>query len=104
MTLTVKVGSRLFDTASTAEFIVVRAPSEEIDLTISGNTPAFSADGRAESVAPKQSPGETSIIGKRYVDDAGTIELLCCRAGDGTPAVSGSPLQLKEAKPLPSSD
>ena len=43
-------------------------------------------------------------MGKRYVDDAGTLELLCTKPGDGVPAVAGEVLQLKEAKPLPASD
>ena len=39
-------------------------------------------------------------MGKRYVDDGDTIELLCTKAGDGVPALGGVPLQLKEAKAL----
>jgi hypothetical protein len=43
-------------------------------------------------------------IGKRYVDDGDTIQLLCTKAGQGTLALDGSPLQLQAAKPLPASD
>jgi hypothetical protein len=43
-------------------------------------------------------------IGKRYVDEAGTCELLCVKAGKGSLSVGGVALQIKDAKPLPSSD
>ena len=43
-------------------------------------------------------------MGKRYVDDAETLELLCTKPGDGVPALAGEVLRLKEAKPLPASD
>lgn len=43
-------------------------------------------------------------MGKRYVDEAGTVELLCVKAGEGSLSIDGQALQLKDAKPLPSSD
>ena len=43
-------------------------------------------------------------MGKRYVDAAGTVELLCVKPGKGTLAADGVALLLKEAKPLPASD
>jgi len=43
-------------------------------------------------------------IGKRYVDAGGTCEFLCVKAGRGSLAIGGVALQIKEAKPLPSSD
>ena len=48
--------------------------------------------------------GGGTLIGKRYVDDGDTIELLCTKAGDGLPAIDGQPLSIKDAKPLPASD
>jgi hypothetical protein len=45
-----------------------------------------------------------TLTGKRYVDDAGTVELLCVKAGKGSLSLGGVALVLKEAKPLPSSD
>jgi len=38
------------------------------------------------------------------VDEAGTVELLCVKAGKGSLAIGGVALQTKDAKPLPSSD
>jgi hypothetical protein len=45
-----------------------------------------------------------STLGKRYISPAGDLELLCTKPGKGSLAVAGTPLVLKEAKPLPSSD
>ena len=43
-------------------------------------------------------------IGKRYVDEADTIQVLCTKAGSGTLALDGKALQIQAAKPLPASD
>ena len=43
-------------------------------------------------------------LGKRYVDAGGAVELLCTRPGVGAPALDGTVLAPKEAKPLPASD
>lgn len=45
-----------------------------------------------------------SQLGKRYVNEAGDLELLCTKPGEGTLSVDGAALGLKEAKALPSSD
>jgi hypothetical protein len=47
---------------------------------------------------------EGTLLGKRYVNEAGDLELLCIKPGDGSLAVDGVALGLKEAKALPSSD
>ncbi len=43
-------------------------------------------------------------MGKRYVNPEGNIELLCVKAGKGSLSIAGAPLQIKDSKPLPSSD
>ena len=43
-------------------------------------------------------------MGKRYVNADDSIEILCTKAGDGVAAIAGEPMELKEAKALPSSD
>jgi hypothetical protein len=47
---------------------------------------------------------EGTKVGKRYVDADGTVELLCVKAGKGSLSIGGSALQIKDSKPLPSSD
>ena len=48
--------------------------------------------------------GGGTAMGKRYVDENETIELLCTKPGDGLPALDGPLLLVKDAKPLPASD
>jgi hypothetical protein len=43
-------------------------------------------------------------LGKRYADDSSGIEVLCTKAGEGTLTLDGERLEIKGAKPLPSSD
>ena len=47
---------------------------------------------------------EGTQLGKRYVNEAGDLELLCTKPGEGSLSVGDVKLALKEAKPLPSSD
>jgi hypothetical protein len=43
-------------------------------------------------------------VGKRYTDEVSGLELLCTKAGKGSLSLGSTPLLLKDAKPLPSSD
>jgi hypothetical protein len=54
------------------------------------------------SVSPDAAEG--TALGKRYLNEAGDLELLCTKPGEGSLGAGGSLLTLKEAKPLPSSD
>jgi len=54
--------------------------------------------------SPDSNLSNGTMLGKRYVDDASGIEVLCTKAGVGTITFDGRTLLLKEAKPLPSSD
>jgi hypothetical protein len=58
----------------------------------------------AERAALNPEFAKGTLIGKRYVDAAGSVELLCVKAGQGSLSIGGAPLQLKDAKPLPASD
>jgi hypothetical protein len=58
--------------------------------------------GEGEAIDPAFSAGTT--MGKRYTDPAGTFELLCVKPGAGSLSIDGVAMQLKDAKPLPSSD
>ncbi len=45
-----------------------------------------------------------NLLGKRFeCADCGT-ETLCTKAGEGAVECCGKPMELKEAKPLPSAD
>jgi hypothetical protein len=56
----------------------------------------------AEKVAAAGTP--VTLLGKRYVDAADSVEVLCTSAGTGSLTINGVPLEIKSPKPLPASD
>lgn len=94
---------KLFSTVCEAQAVVVKAPSEEVEVGC-GGAPMVAEDPGGASGAPDASLGDGPALGKRYADDELGIELLCSRAGTGALTVNGEALHLKGAKPLPSSD
>lgn len=96
-------GMKLFSTVCDAQVVVVKAPSEEVEIAC-GGAAMVEADPGGPSGAPDASLGEGPALGKRYADEDRGLELLCSRGGTGALTVDGEPLQLKGAKPLPSSD
>ncbi len=80
-------------------------------MVIKGGDAVVSCGGAPMVEAKPAGPGTIdpafaagSRIGKRYVDAAGTVELLCVKAGRGSLSIDGVALGTKDAKPLPSSD
>lgn len=94
-----KPGSRLKSTACDSEVVVIRFGGGTLTC---GGAPMNDQGGATAELDPAQAGG--TVMGKRYVDAAGTVELLCVKPGKGTLALDGTALQLKEAKPLPASD
>ena len=99
-----KTGSRLFSAVCTAELMAVKVPSGDVDLTIGGVAPVSTAAERTSGGAPVDGHGGGVLMGKRYVDQDDTIELLCTKPGPGAPALNGTLLVLKEAKALSASE
>jgi len=99
-----KPGTRYRSQVGDTEIVVVRAPAAEVELTCGGKPVIGFDETRADGTAPVPGLDEATPVGKRYVDDAGTLEVLVTRAGTGTLALADVPLTLKSAKPLPSSD
>jgi hypothetical protein len=99
-----KAGSRLFSAVCSTEMIAVKAPEEPVDVTIGGSPPLPSDADRTGNGTVEHGHGGGTAMGKRYVDADGTVELLCTKPGDGVPALGGVLLEIKDAKPLPSSD
>lgn len=104
MPLNLRPGTRIFSGVCDTELIVVKAPKTEVNLTV-GGAPALSekSDSRAPGVV-QDGHGGGAVMGRRYGDAAGELELLCTKAGEGVPGVDGVVLGLREHKVLPSSD
>jgi hypothetical protein len=99
-----KPGTRLRSAVCTTEVMVIAAPKQDVALTCGGAALLeLSAQPPAGAALDPGAAGGTQL-GKRYVDAAGALELLCTKPGQGSLAVDGAALTIKGAKPLPSSD
>ncbi len=95
-----KPGTRLKSAACDTEVMVIRCADGTIQC---GGAPMGEAKpAEAAALSPDFSAG--TLMGKRYVDEAGTYELLCVKPGKGSLGVDGVALFVKDAKPLPASD
>jgi hypothetical protein len=103
MAVKFRAGLQLVSAVDSTAVIVVRAPAAEGTLTCGGVAMVPSGEPVAAASADPALLGGTKI-GKRYVDEADTIQVLCTKAGQGTLALDGKPLAIQAAKPLPASD
>lgn len=99
-----KPGTRLRSSVCATEVMIVAAPKTDAPVTCGGAAmlPLDGAPAAKGTPAPDASGG--TLLGKRYVNEAGDLELLCTKPGQGSLACDGKPLVVKGAKPLPSSD
>lgn len=96
-----KAGTKLKSAVDDTEVMVIKASAAGI---LSCGGVAMADEKPAERAALDPAFGEGTRMGKRYTDAAGTLEVLCIKPGQGGLALDGVALQLKDAKPLPSSD
>lgn len=97
-----KPGARFQSTVCTTEVIVVKGAGE-VDLTCGGAEMVAAGTGEI-SGEPAANAAAGTLLGKRYSDEADTIELLATKAGDGSLAAGGEALDVAQAKTLPASD
>jgi len=98
-----KAGSRLKSAVCDTQVMVISAPAGDVDLRCGGAAlTELSVTAPRGAIHPDHKNG--TQIGKRYVNDDGSLELLCTKPGEGSLAVGEARLKLKEAKALPSSD
>ena len=103
MAVKFRAGQQLVSAVDSTAVIIIKAPAEESTLTCGGV--AMAAPGEPAAAAePDPSQMGGTQIGKRYVDEGDTIQVLCTKAGEGTLALDGKPLVIQAAKPLPASD
>ena len=98
-----KAGTRLKSAVSEAEVVVIKAAPGDVDLRC-GGVAMLDGSGEAATSQGGSTPVGSVELGKRYVDDDDTLEVLCSKGGAGELSVGDRPLVLKSAKPLPSSD
>ena len=98
-----KAGARLASATGEVQVVVVKAPAADVDVRC-GGAPMVPLGDAPAGVPAADGDGEDVLLGKRYTNEDGTIELLCTKAGSGTLAVGSEQLVRKDAKPLPSSD
>jgi len=99
-----KPGTRLRSAVCTTEVMVIQAPDRHVDVRCGGVPLVPLGTPPAPEAVPIPSAATGTQIGKRYVNKAGDLELLCTKAGQGSLAEGAEALAIKGAKPLPSSD
>ncbi|MCL2532745.1 MAG: hypothetical protein FWE39_01145 [Nocardiaceae bacterium] len=87
-------------TTSAAELIVIRIPAGEVDIRCDG-VPMVTAE--AAGAVQGTTSGEI-LLGKRYCNEDGTVELLCTKPGSGVLTIGDEPLGVKAPKAMPASD
>jgi hypothetical protein len=99
-----KPGLRLKSAVCSTEVMVIRSPGTEAQLCCGGAEMLAVAETVPAGGKPDAAHAHGSLIGKRYVDAAEALELLCTKGGAGSLSVDGAALAVKQAKALPSSD
>lgn len=102
MAVTLKAGARFKSAVCETQIMVVKAPAGEYALCCGGAEMIAPAAAGSGTLDPAHA-GE-SLIGKRYVNADESVELLCTKGGKGSLSLDGTPLEIKQAKQLPSSD
>jgi hypothetical protein len=100
---TLKAGARFKSAVCDTQVMVITAPAGDFDLRCGGAEMLVPA-ATAPAGAALQAGGAETLIGKRYVNADESIELLCTKGGKGGLSLNGTPLEVKQAKQLPSSD
>ena len=98
-----KAGTRMRSAVCKSEVMVIAAPAADVALSC-GGAPMVDAKEEPAGGEVDAAFAEGTLLGKRYVNEAGDLEVLCIKPGDGSLAADGVSLVLKESKPLPSTD
>ena len=99
-----KPGTRLHSSVCNTEVAVIKAPDGDLDLRCGGHPMVPIGEEGPQGLATEPGFDAGSLIGKRYADQSGELEVLCTKAGTSALSLGDELLVLKDAKPLPSSD
>lgn len=98
-----KPGTRLASECCDTEVMIIKA-SPNGSVKCGGLDMCLASEKSGTSSSPEPSFSEGTLIGKRYVNEDQSLELLCVKAGIGSLSLDGVALVEKESKKLPSSD
>ena len=94
-------GTRLYSSVCATEVMVIKFNASG-EVRCGGR--AMSDAAVPEKGGMDESLADGTLMGKRYVDDSNTLELLCVKPGAGSLSCGEEPLREKATKKLPSSD
>ncbi len=101
---TYKAGTRLKSAVCDTQIMILRIPPTPVTITCGGHPVLPMAETPAAGITVDAAHAEGTLTGKRYVDEAESLEFLCTKGGAGGLAIDGVALGVKQAKALPSSD
>jgi hypothetical protein len=99
-----KPGSSWRSAVCDTAFMVIAVPDGDLEISCGGAPIIAKDEDPPAGAALSPDAAEGTQVGKRYVNDAGDLELLCTKPGKGSLALDGTALTIKKAKPLPASD
>lgn len=99
-----KPGARYRSAVCDAEVIVIKARQSSLDIRCGGRPVVAFDEPLPEGLVATPAFSQGTLLGKRYTDDDEILELLCTKGGASSLSLGETPLRVKEAKPLPSSD
>jgi hypothetical protein len=98
-----KPGLRLSSQVCETEFVVIKGTGDHA-LECGGASAVAVGDPASHQGGISDDLSGGTLLGKRYTDADGVVEILCTNPGSGTVTFDGKALGLKESKPLPASD
>ncbi len=99
-----KPGMRIRSAVCDTEVMVIAAPAGDAEVSCGGVAMIAMEEEPPAGVAIDPDAAEGTQLGKRYINEAGDLELLCTKPGKGSLGCDATLLTIKGAKPLPSSD
>ncbi len=98
----IKPGQKLASSVCSTEVMVIKAPTA--GLLCCGGVEMVAAGSEPASGEKDDALMGGCQIGKRYVNEDQSLEVLCVKAGEGSLSVDGAALTIKEANKIPSTD
>jgi hypothetical protein len=99
-----KLGSKYRSAVCGTQIMVIRTAPDVAGLWCGGVPMIGPGDDTAAGGSPADGFADGTLIGKRYIDEADRIELLCTKGGQGSLSLGPERLLVKQPKALPSSD